>query len=52
MMNAENKTEWIHVRVTKGLKHQILQMNMPISQFVTEAIISKLNDQEAGAPHC
>ena len=41
------KTEWIHLRVTKELKARILKYDVPVTQFVTEAIRVKLEKLEA-----
>lgn len=46
-MKCEKKTEWIHVRVTKDMKERVLRTRVPVTQFVIEAITSKLAAQEA-----
>lgn len=43
----ERKTEWIHVRVTKDMKDRILRFNIPITDFVIDAISFKLAIIEA-----
>ena len=43
----QNKTEWIHVRVTKDMKERIVRSHPSVTDFVIDAIQLKLANMEA-----